>query len=46
MKWNGTKWTIYALSPGRNYLLCSYWAVIPELVYWVMKKHGHEIDLE
>ena len=33
-------------SPCRNYILRSYWAVVPKLVYWTMKKHGHEIDLE
>ena len=37
---------LYAFSPGRNYILCSYWAAVPVLVYWTMKKHGHEIDLE
>ena len=41
-----TEDAIYAFSPGRNYLLCSYWAAVPVLVYWTMKKHGHEIDLE
>ena len=40
------KHLIYAFSPGRNYILCSYWAAVPELLYWAMKKHGHEIDLE
>ena len=37
---------LYVFSPCRNYILCSYWAAVPKLVYWVMKKHGHEIDLE
>ena len=41
-----TEFCIYAFSPGRNYILCSYWAAVPVLVYWTMKKHGHEIDLE
>ena len=36
----------YAFSPGRNYILGSYWTAVPELVYWAMKKHGHEIDLQ